>query len=144
MNLPFETVDDFLRKVKEAKSQQLDNDANEWAEDYINDPGVVGVPDELCSTIEHLFEKYGDEAFRQIGMFCLGKWHEVHVNAMEDMLNLEDVRGGIAAATDSTKIATALMTVATVGSFGGDEEWRQMIKQTIIKNLKEFNEKDSQ
>lgn len=138
MTFSFDSVDDFLRKARKAKEE--DSEAlNEWAKDFANDPSTVGVPLSFTEEIECLVAKYGDEALRQIAIFCLGKWHNVHASVVQQMVENEDMAGCSAASMDAARIGTAIQILDGVGSFGGDDSWRVMLKETIVSEMEEQN-----
>ena len=109
----------------------------EWVQDFVNDPSMVGVPVEMANTIGQLMEKYGDEALRQIVLFSLGKWYGVHVGVVQEMVATEDFGSSIAAAMDAARINTAIQTLENVGSFGGDDDWRAMLRESIVSEVDE-------
>jgi hypothetical protein len=72
--MDFSSVGDFLRQAataKQDKRQAIDDQLMPLMED----PATVGIPPNLAAAIETLLEAYGDETYRQIALFCLGKWH---------------------------------------------------------------------
>jgi hypothetical protein len=110
LSFSFNSVDDFLRKAREAKSEKHD-EMHEYVQDFINDPSMVGVPVEMADDIGKLMEKYGDESLRQIALFTLGKWYGVHVGVVQEMVATEDFGSAIAASMDAAKINTAIQTL---------------------------------
>ena len=81
--MDFSSVDDFLRKAASAKDEKRIAIDDSLAP-LMDDPSIVGVPVELLDAIEHLLSAYGDEAFRQIALFCLGRWLSVHADRVND------------------------------------------------------------
>lgn len=138
LSFSFNSVDDFLRKAGEAKSEQR-AEAHSWAQDFLNDPHTIGVPVEMADTIGVLIERYGDEALRQIALFCLGKWYGVHAGVIEEMISTEDTAASIAGAMDAARLSSAIQLLETVGSFGGDEDWREMLRESIADEIDEHN-----
>ena len=136
MSFSFNSVDDFLRKAREAKSEKHD-EMHEYVQDFINDPSMVGVPVEMADDIGKLMEKYGDESLRQIALFTLGKWYGVHVGVVQEMVATEDFGSAIAGSMDAAKINIAIQTLEGVGSFGGDDDWRQMLGDSIVSEVDE-------
>jgi len=136
LSFSFNSVDDFLRKAQEAKNEKRE-EMHEWVQDFVNDPSMVGVPVEMSENIGTLMEKYGDECLRQIAMFTLGKWYEVHVGVVQEMVATEDFGSAIAASMDAAKINTAIQTLENVGSFGGDDDWRKMLSDSIVSEVDE-------
>lgn len=137
MSFSFNSVDDFLRKAQEAKSEKRD-EMHEYVQDFINDPSMVGVPIELAETIGQLMETYGDECLRQVALFTLGKWYGVHVGVVQEMVATEDYASAIAASMDAAKVNTAIQTLEAVGSFGGDDDWRNMLSDSIVSEVDEY------
>lgn len=136
MSFSFNSVDDFLRKAQEAKTEKRE-EMHEYVQDFVNDPSMVGVPVEMADTIGQLIEKYGDECLRQIALFTLGKWYGVHVGVVQEMVTTEDFGSAIAASMDAAKINTAIQTLEGVGSFGGDDDWRKMLGDSIVSEVDE-------
>ena len=79
----------------------------------------------MLEAIENLVEQYGDETYKQVSLFTMGKWHETHFSIMNDL----------------SKISTALTILGELGSFSGDEAWRKMLRdvvgQTVLETLEE-------
>lgn len=138
MSFSFNSVDDFLRKASEAKSEQR-AEANAWAQDFLNDPQTIGVPVEMANAIGTLLEKHGDEPLRQIALFCLGKWYGIHSGVISEMVAMEDHASSIAGAMDAARISSAIQLLEGIGSFGGDESWRDMLRESIISEVDEHN-----
>lgn len=136
MSFSFNSVDDFLRKAQEAKSEKRE-EMHEWVQDFVNDPSMVGIPVEMAEEINGLVEKYGDEPLRQIALFTLGRWYGVHVGVVQEMVATEDFGAAIAASMDAAKVNTAIQTLEGVGSFGGDDDWRKMLGETIVSEVDE-------
>jgi len=110
---------------------------HEWVQDFVNDPSMVGIPVEMAEEINGLVEKYGDEPLRQIALFTLGRWYGVHVGVVQEMVATEDFGSAIAASMDAAKVNTAIQTLEGVGSFGGDDDWRRMLGETIVSEVDE-------
>ena len=75
--MDFSSVGDFLRQAATAK-QDKRQAIDDHLEPFMEDPATVGIPPELATAIETLLEAHGDETYRQIALFCLGKWHQIH------------------------------------------------------------------
>lgn len=127
----FSSVEDFLRKARDAKLNQRP-EVEEHFRACLDDPYAVGVPPELADQILALMEKYGDEPLRQIGMYCLGKWFEVHAGVAEDLVQTEQIPGALSASMDAARIGDAMALVQTIGSFGGDEGWKKMLHESLV------------
>jgi hypothetical protein len=138
----FQSVDDFLRKAMGAKSgdRQI---IEEEVGVQLDDPAVVGVPDGIRDSIDSSLEEYGDEALRHIALFCLGKWMGIHEEMLEQHVQLDSTHPAVLTATDLATIANASKLLASVGSFGGDEEWRAMLKELTVQSVLEQCEEDN-
>ena len=128
--MDFSSVNDFLRKAASAKEEKLQAIDNGLI-DFIDDPSLVGVPLEVSETIEKLLYTYGDETFKQIGLFCLGKWLSVHSELIDDHIKNDCHNEALHTMNDIGKLSAAMQIVEQIGSFGGDDEWRRMLRQTI-------------
>jgi len=138
--MEFNSVDDFLRKANNAKKGERDFIDEELHEMMI-DPSIVGIPPSLAKTLEDLLEKYGDEALRQVGMFCLGKWMHIHNKTLQAHIQAEGWQESLLTMGDVSKLSTALRIVEEIGSFGGSEQWTKMLKklvgQAVMENCEE-------
>lgn len=134
------SVEDFLRKTGEARKSKL-NDVEERLRHYIEDPSTIGVTPELGEMIQDLVAEHGDEVFRQVSIFCLGKWLEVHSDIALAHWNDKRVPELVAVTADSARLASAMQAIEAIGSFSGDQEWREMLCQnvanTILSDLEE-------
>lgn len=139
--MDFSSVNDFLKKATSAKSQdrQLIDDE---LDPFLSDPATIGITPELSEDIDALKQKYGDEALRQIGIFCLGKWLEVHEEILHQHIQTETMDAALFTMNDISKLTLAIQTLEGVGSFGGDEEWKQMLKDIVGQTLLERLEED--
>lgn len=131
MAFSFSSVEDFLRKTREAKTKQRP-EVEERISEYLDDPHMVGVSPEMADAIDTLLEKYGDEALRQVGLFCLGKWFAVHTGVVEDLVKMERIPAAMSSIMDATRISDAIALLESVGSFGGDDEWKKMLQETLV------------
>ena len=138
--MDFGSVDDFLRKATSAKKDERDV-IDEEIGNMLGNPAVIGVPPELAMVLEDMLEKYGDECFRQVGMFCLGKWLSIHNKNIQAHIQTEGWQEALLTMNDVSKLSTALRIVEEVGSFGGSEEWTKMLKrlvgQAVMENCEE-------
>ena len=103
----------------------------------LDDPAVVGVPDNIRDSIDSSLEEYGDEALRQIALFCLGRWMGIHEEMLEQHVQLDLTHPAVLTSSDLATITNASKLLASVGSFGGDEEWRAMLKEHTIQAVLE-------
>jgi hypothetical protein len=141
LSFSFDSVDDFLRKASEAKAQQREGFEG-WADDLLSDKQTVGVPIDMADAIGDLVKSYGDEALRQIALFALGKWYAIHTGVIQEMVVNEDNCGTVAAAMDAARISSAVQLIEGLGSFGGDDHWRDMLKETLLSEVDELNAKN--
>jgi hypothetical protein len=139
--MDFSSVNDFLKKATSAKSQERQLIDDEL-DPFLSDPATIGITPELSEDIEALKEKYGDEAFRQIGIFCLGKWLEIHENILQQHIQTETMDAALLTMNDISKLTLAIQTIESIGSFGGDEEWKRMLKDIVGQSLLERLEED--
>lgn len=134
MSFSFSSVEDFLKKAKDAKVKQRP-EVEQRVRDYLDDPHLIGVAPEMADLINSLMERYGDESLRQIGLFCLGKWFAVHGGVIEELTQNEQMPAAFAATMDATRISDAIALLETVGSFGGDSDWKQMLYQSLVSTV---------
>lgn len=138
--MDFSSVGDFLRKAATAKTDERKAIDARLAP-MLQDSLTIGVPPEILETIEGLVEQYGDEAYKQISMFALGRWHEVHCGMLQQQVDNNGIGEMLSIMNDISKISTALTILADLGSFGGDEAWRKMLRdvvgQTVLETLEE-------
>jgi hypothetical protein len=130
MDFSLDSVGDFLRKAHGAKAKQRET-INEHLEPFLDDPSTYALPPSMAEALDELYERFGDEALKQVGMVAIGKWAAMH----EDMLNEHIANDGRAEAlltmSDLSRITTALRILSDIGSFGGDDDYRQAIKKQI-------------
>ena len=142
--MDFSSVGDFLRQAataKQDKRQAIDDQLIPFMED----PGTVGIPPDLATSIEALLEAYGDETYRQIALFCLGKWHQTHCSVLQQHIEndgtSEMLREMLMVMSDMSNLSTVLMILEQVGSFDGDDDWRKMLRtivgQSVLETIEE-------
>jgi|TARA_B100001939_G_scaffold79275_1_gene67172 hypothetical protein len=142
MTLPFNTVDDFLRGIREAKSKQRP-DIEGIIDEAFDDPHTIAVPPDLGDMIVDLTEKYGDEALRQIALFCIGKWFAYHNAYIEGLVEDDNIHAALSTTMDSTRVSQCMTNLETVSSFSGSEEWVAMVKDLAIGAVNDaFNERE--
>ena len=137
----FQSVDDFLRKAMGAKNgdRQI---IEEEVGMQLDDPDLVGIPEDMVDAIDEAVEKYGDEALRHIALFCLGKWMGIHQEVLDQHIELDSIEAAVLTASDLTTLSNAGRLLASVGSFGGDEEWRTMLKELTVQSVLEQCEEE--
>ncbi len=131
MSFSFSSVEDFLRKTRDAKTKQRP-EIDERVRDYLEDPHLVGVAPVIADMLDDMLHKYGDESIRQIALFCLGKWFSIHAGVIEDLVKNEQVPAAMSSSMDAARISDAIALLESVGSFGGDDDWKKMLHETLV------------
>lgn len=137
----FFSVDDFLRQAvaaKDGKRQAI----NASIAPHIQEHGTVGIPPKLASTLEAMLQRHGDETYRQVALFCLGKWFELHNGMFEELIG-EEPSMACSCLMDATRIADALHLLSEINSIGGDQGWRAMLSETLSQHILEELEEES-
>ena len=138
----FNSVDDFLRKTREAKNKQRP-DVEQFIDEEFDDPYLVGVPPELSERIMGWTEQYGDEPLKQIALFCLSQWYQVHAGAIAELMNNENHHAALSSTLDMAKVAQSISLLEKTGSFGGPEDWKTMLKEFAVGEVNdELNKRD--
>jgi hypothetical protein len=130
MDFPFDSPSSLIRAAQAAKTGQREAIDQEISP-LLDDPHTFSVPPSLLHTIEALEENYGDEALKQLAMFCLGRWCAIHTDILNEHATTGDLTAAVYTMGDITMIKQALEAVASIGSFAGDEDWRAMIKEEV-------------
>lgn len=138
--MDFSSVGDFLRQA--ASSKENDRKIiDEQLAPFLEASSTVGVTPEFHQSIETLVEQHGDEAYRQIGMFAIGQWAKVHEEWLQQHILNEGMGEALLTMNDLSRITLCLQTLDSIGSFGGDDSWRAMLKnevgQAVLENLEE-------
>ena len=126
----FNSVNDFLRAARAAKKDDETSIQRRLSE-VLDDASTFAVPPDFLEIIEEYLEEYGDEALRAIAMFCLGKWTQIHQDMLQQHLSHGAIESALWTMNDLSKLSFILQGVADLGSFGGDDQWREMIKKTV-------------
>ena len=137
----FSTAGAFIRDTAAAKQNKRDAISASIAP-HLSDHGTVGVPPKLHKAIEYFLEQYGDETYRQVALFCLGKWFESHTEAAEDLFGTGQMPEAVACMMDATRISDSLHLVCEVGSLGGDQDWKIMLEEELSQAILEHIEED--
>jgi len=137
----FSSVEDFLRKAREAKTSQR-REVEEMITGHFEDPHLIAVPPELGELFQELTEKYGDEALRQIALFALGKWFSIHTSVVEDLVAQENTHAALSTTMDATRISQCVSIIECVGSFSGGDDWREMVRVLAIEAVNDSFEPD--
>lgn len=136
----FSTVNDFLRQAVAAKDGKREAIASSISPG-LQDHGTVGIPPSLAKTIEAMLQKHGDETYRQVALFCLGKWFELHIGMFEELIS-EEPSMACSCLMDATRIADALHLLSEINSIGGDGGWRTMLEETLSQHILEELEEE--
>jgi len=136
----FDSVDQFLRQAVAAKHGKR-HAISASLSPHLQGHGTVGVPPKLAGTIETMLQKHGDEAYRQIALFCLGKWFETHIGMFEELIG-EEPSMACSCLMDATRIADALHLLSEINSIGGDGGWRIMLEETLSQHILEELEEE--
>lgn len=139
LSMDFSSVGDFLRKAATAKEDKRAA-IDERLSPLLEDPSTIGIPPEVSDMLESLTERYGDETYRQVALFCLGKWHNIHTDHLQQHVLNGGVNESLITMSDVSKLSTIIMLLDQVASFGGDEQWRTMIKELVGQKLLEHLE----
>ncbi len=138
--MDFQSVGDFLRQAASAK-QDHRKVIDENLAPFLEDPATIGIPLSLSEKIEELLERHGDETYRQIAIFCIGKWHTVHTEILQQHVDNDGMSEALLTMNDISKLSSVLQMLEQVGSFGGDETWRKMLRkivgQSVLETLEE-------
>lgn len=139
----FHSVDEFLRRIREAKASQR-HSVEQFVSEHFEDPHLVAVPPELGEQINDYVEAYGDEALRQISLFAMGKWFAIHTAYIQELVANDNVQSVVATTMEASRISQCITTLETVGSFSGHDSWREMVKTLAIGHINdEMNHDES-
>lgn len=137
----FSTVNDFLRQTAAAKDGKRQAIGATIAP-HLEEQGTVGIPPLLAQDIEAMLRDYGDETYRQIALFTLGKWFELHMGMFEELAATEEVSMACSCLMDGTRIADALHLLSEINSIGGDNGWKKMLSETLSQHILEELEEE--
>jgi hypothetical protein len=136
----FSSVDGFIHAARQAKQSERQR-IEEVLAPAIEDPDAFSVPPAMAKTIHGLTEQYGDEALKNIAMYCLGLWHQEHQTAMSTHASNFDMENALWVMNDLSKLSLLLRNIADIGSFNGQEEYKEMLRkelgQAVIEMLEE-------
>lgn len=136
----FSSVNDFLRQAVAAKESKRQAISDSIAPD-LQDHGMVGIPPALATTLESMLQRHGDEAYRQVALFCLGKWFELHIGMFEELIG-EEPSIACSCLMDATRIADSLHLLSEINSIGGDQGWKTMLSETLSQHILEELEEE--
>jgi hypothetical protein len=128
----FSNVEEFLRRARLSKTNQRP-EVEQFVSEHFEDPRLIVVPPDFAGIVEEYVERYGDEALRQIALFCMGKWFAIHTAYAEELVKHDNPISTVVATTvDATHISQAINMLEDVGSFSGTDEWHAMVKELAI------------
>lgn len=130
MTFSSDSVDGFLKAVREAKASKRQA-VDAGLSDQLSDPDCIGVPADFSRTVDGLIERYGDEALRSIALWAIGRWTQIHQRILQERIITGDLQATALTSGDLTRLSAALRLVSEVGSFGGDDQWREMLKESL-------------
>jgi hypothetical protein len=137
--MDFSSVSKFLKTAK--ASQAADRKLiEEEVDPLLDDPSTVGIPHEMLDMLKGLEEKHGDETFKQVALFCLGQWIQIHQDILSQHLQHENIHEAMVTVADLTTLAHSVQRAQAVGSFSGDESWRKMLKEIVSQDILESME----
>jgi hypothetical protein len=134
--MEFSTVSDFLKKASSSKDEERELIANE-VDPLIHDPSTVGIPHEMLDLLNSLKQKHGDETLKQVALFCLGSWLEMHKEILAQHLAHEAITEAMVTIADITTLVNSTQQIQATGSFGGDDSWRKMLKEIVSQDVLE-------
>lgn len=138
----FSTVNDFLRQAAAAKDDKRQAIGATIAP-HLQEQGTVGIPPKMAKKLQDMLEEHGDETYRQVALFTLGKWFELHIGMFEELAATEEVSMACSCLMDATRIADALHLLSEVNSIGGDRGWKTMLEETLSQHILEELEEES-
>lgn len=140
MSMDFHSVDKFLEAARKAKDEDRSRIEDVLAS-TLDDPHAFSVPPSLAKEIGKLVEDYQDEALKNIAMYCLGMWHQEHQAALTANLEKGDGEAALFVMSDTAQLSMLMRCIADIGTFHGQEEYREMIhkelSQAVIEMLEE-------
>jgi hypothetical protein len=125
-----DSVDDFLKKASAASAAHRDA-LIAGIRDGLEDKQTIGVPPQLSEAIRGLEEGNGDEALRSICLFCAGKWADFHDKLRNLALDRGDYHSALMIEGDAGRIRAAMTILLDIGSFSGDDDWRDTVVNSI-------------
>lgn len=138
--MDFSSVNDFLHKAQASK-EPARRAIQDGIEGLIIDENTVAIPPHLSASINDLVETFGDEALRQIAIFCIAKWSEIHQGIAQDQFESEDIHALLLTSVDLTRMTDCLHCLKEIASFGGPEDWNDMIiantSQAVLERIEE-------
>lgn len=141
MDFSFDSVSKFLQQAQEAKDGQRAA-ISRGMEPLLSDPTVFAIAPDAANALDKAMEDYGDEALKQTALVAMGKWCELHQEWLEQHIMHDSASEAAMTASDMVKIVQAIKLLEEVGSFSGDEDYRNAMKQQINQAVLEKLEED--
>lgn len=139
--MEFSSVDDFLRRAVSAKDDKREKLSDKIGS-TLEDEGTYAVPVEIHDAIQDCFLTHGDEVFKQVAMYALGKWAKLHQEVLNEHIKVESTQEALATFADMVTMNHAMQMIVTCESFGGSEDYRAALKKNLSKILLERLEED--
>jgi hypothetical protein len=125
-----DSVDGFILKARAAREERLQAMQNAIT-NSLDDQDVIGVPPNVAELLQLYFTNYGDESLRSIALFCLGQWKKFHGETQSWALSGGRTEDACMIASDCRAIEDAMTMIAAIGSFSGDQQWREKVKAAM-------------
>lgn len=126
----FDSVEAFLKAARAVKRNDQ-QDVLEKIAPVLDDADTVAIPPSLLAPLEDLLERYGDEALRATAIFCLGRWSGIHQDILQQHLQNDEMEAALWTMSDISKLSLLIKEAYDIGSFGGEDDWRKMVKKTV-------------
>jgi len=141
LSMDFSSVDDFLRRAVSAKDDKRQK-LRDKISDTLEDEGTYAVPVDLHDLIQDYLGRYGDEVFKQVALYALGKWIKLHQGILDEHVKHDSTSEAMATLADMVSIGHAMQMVMSCESFAGNEDYRDNLKKTLSQALLERMEED--
>lgn len=136
----FDSVDSFIEAARKAKHEDRSR-IEDVLSSAIEDPHAFSVPPALSKQIGALVNDYQDEALKNIAMYCLGLWHQKHQEQLSINIENGDFDNALFVMNDMAQLSMLLRCIADIGTFGGAEDYQEMLRkeigQAVIEMLEE-------
>lgn len=130
MDFSFDSVESFLRQANDAKQDQRET-IDKGLEPLLDNPSAFSISPDIADLMERDLKAYGDETYKQLAAVAIGKWIHVHRDYLEMHLRNDSSAEAAMTSSDMSKLVLAVRLIEEVGSFNGDEEYRQEMKKRI-------------
>ena len=123
---------DNSKADRERRLQEMQSVISDF---FLDDQDLIGVPLIIATLLRHFCISYGDECFRSIALFCLGGWKDYHEKSKNLAISEGQVEDAWIIASDCRTIEDAMTIIAAIGSFSGDQQWREKVKTELQQTL---------